>query len=382
MAMTVGREGSDLIARQTGGFLIRNSNDFGLPKVMEDQNGYYLIGFRPSEETFNRNFHHIKIKVKGRGLTVRTREGFYGMRDEDARPKDLTAGDQLKKALMSPFGANDIALRLTPIFTNFADLGSLLRSLVYVNARDLTFVDAPDGAHKATFDLAIVLFGDNGGIRDQQNRLVTLTLRDEVYQSAVRNGIVYTMDMPLKRAGAFQFRIALRDQSSSRIGSAGQFVQIPNLQSGRLALSGVALFKDANDQNKPASASTAAPSAPQKKESDEISSGPALRQFSQGSRILFAYSIYNAQIDPSTHLPRLTAQTRIFRDGKAVFTGNAIPIQTSAQSDFKRIPNITGMQLGLEFLPGDYVLQVLVTDHLAKEKEQIVSQWIDFEVVK
>lgn len=382
MAMTVGREGSDLIARQTGGFLIRNSNDFGLPKVMEDQQGYYLIGFRPNEETFNRNFHHIKIKVKGRGLTVRTREGFYGMRDEDARPKDLTAGDQLKKALMSPFGANDIALRLTPIFTNFADLGSLLRSLVYVNARDLTFVDAPDGAHKATFDLAIVLFGDNGGIRDQQNRLVTLTLRDEVYQSAVRNGIVYTMDMPLKRAGAFQFRIALRDQSSSRIGSAGQFVQIPNLQSGRLALSGVALFKDATDQNKPASASTAAPSAPQKKESDEISSGPALRQFSPGSRILFAYSIYNAQIDPSTHLPRLTAQTRIFRDGKAVFTGNAIPIQTSAQSDFKRIPNITGMQLGLEFLPGDYVLQVLVTDHLAKEKEQIVSQWIDFEVVK
>src|SRR5438552_1572700 len=46
------------------------------------------------------------------------------------------------------------------------------------------------------------------------------------------------------------------------------------------------------------------PSAPQqKKEGDEISSGPALRQFSQGSRILFGYSIYNAQIDPSTHLP-------------------------------------------------------------------------------
>src|SRR5205807_7529876 len=105
------------------------------------------------------------------------------------------------------------------------------------------------------------------------------------------------------RPGAFQFRIALRDQSSSRVGSAGQFIQIPNLQSGRLALSGVVLFKDTNDQNK----ATAAPSAPQqKKESDEISSGPALSQFSKGSRILFGYSIYNAQIDPSTHLPRLT----------------------------------------------------------------------------
>src|SRR2546430_8865065 len=60
MAMIAGREGSDLIARQTGGFMIRNSNDFGLKKVAEDQNGYYLIGYRPTDGTFNRKFHHLK----------------------------------------------------------------------------------------------------------------------------------------------------------------------------------------------------------------------------------------------------------------------------------------------------------------------------------
>jgi hypothetical protein len=32
--------------------------------------------------------------------------------------------------------------------------------------------------------------------------------------------------------------------------------------------------------------------------------------------------------------------------------------------------------------PGDYVLQVIVKDLLAKEKQQIAAQWIDFEVVK
>src|SRR5205085_11907753 len=39
--LSSGREGSDLIARQTGGFLVRNSNDFGLKRVLEDQQGYY-----------------------------------------------------------------------------------------------------------------------------------------------------------------------------------------------------------------------------------------------------------------------------------------------------------------------------------------------------
>lgn len=58
------REGADLIARQTGGFLVRNSNDFQLKRILEDQSGYYLLGYRPSEETFNKTFHKIKARVK------------------------------------------------------------------------------------------------------------------------------------------------------------------------------------------------------------------------------------------------------------------------------------------------------------------------------
>lgn len=32
------------------------------------------------------------------------------------------------------------------------------------------------------------------------------------------------------------------------------------------------------------------------------------------------------------------------------------------------------------FLPGDYVLQIVVTDMLAKEKYGTASQWMDFQV--
>ena len=385
MAMFSGREGSDLIARQTGGFLVRNSNDFGLNRIADDQKGYYLLGYRPSDETFNRQFHHIKVKVKGRGLSLRTREGFYGISEEETRPKELTASDQLKTALMSPFGANDIGLRLTTMFTNFAEGGSLLRSLVHITAQDLTFVDEPNGGHKATFDLGIVLFGDNGRVRDSQSRLVTLILHGREYEGAMQNGIVYTLDTPLKLSGEFQFRIALRDQNSSRIGSAGQFIQIPNLQNGRLALSGVVLLRDSTaDQNQPNTRPSNVPSSgslPQI-QNDEISSSPAVRQFHLGSKLLFACSVYNAQLNPSTHLPRLTVQTRIFRDGKIVLAGSELPIDASGQSDLKRIANIGRLQLGAEFSPGYYVLQIVATDHLANEKQRVASQWIDFEIVK
>ena len=374
LAMTAGREGSELIAKQTGGFLARNSNDFGLKKIAEDQNGYYLLGYRPTDETFNRKFHHLKVAVKGRGLTVRTREGFFGVGEESEQRGELTAVDQLKKALMSPFGANDITVRLTTIFTNF-DNGSLLRSLLYIKAQDLVFVDEPGGGHKAVFDLGIILFGENGRVADQQSRLVTLRLQNDTYQSALRNGIVYSLDTPLRLAGAFQFRIALRDQSSSRIGSAGQFIQVPNVANGRLALSGLVLLKDIPDKSE-------SPNANQQGAQDAISTGPAVRQFRQGDKVIFAYSIYNGQPDPSTHLPQLSAQTRIFRDGKPVLTGTPAAIEAATQSSLKRIASVGRLQLGSEFPPGEYVLQVLVTDRLANEKQQIASQWIDFEVVK
>ncbi len=367
-----GREGGDLIARQTGGFMIRNSNDFGLKRIAEDQTGYYLLAYHPNEATFNRQFHHIKLTVKRKGLTVRTRNGFLGIRDVDASTP-LSTGDQLTKALVSPFGANDIPVRLTTIFANF-ETGSLLRSLLYINPQELTFVAEPDGTQTATFDLGIVLFGDNGRLADQQSRTVTLRLSKDNYQSALQSGVVYTLDTPIKQTGAFQFRVALRDQRSSRIGSAGQFVQAPNLENGHMALSGMVLLKDlpGTSANAPVTLQDGR---------DAITAGPAVRQFRSGDKLLFAYSIYNAQQKQSTSLPQLTAQTLIFREGKLVFTGAPGPIDRS-QSDPKRIASVGRLQLGPEFETGAYVLQVVVTDQLAKDKGRIANQWIDFEIVK
>lgn len=372
MAMIANREGGDLIARQTGGFLVRNSNDFGLKRIAEDQSGYYLLAYKPGDETFNKKFHHIKVTVKRKGLSVRTRNGFLGVRETEL-PQPLTTTGQLAKALISPFGANEIPVRLTTLFTNF-ETGSLLRSLLYIDSKDLVFLDEPEGGHVATFDMGIILFGDNGRVVDQQMREVKLRLSKDTYENASQSGLVYTLDTPIKQAGAFQYRVALRDQNSSRLGSAGQFIEVPNLQNGKMALSGLVMLKDIPDQ--PPAAGVASQGG-----REAITAGPAVRQFHQGDKLIFAYSIYNAALSEATHLPQLSAQARIFRDGKLLFTGPASGID-GAQSDLKRVPSVGRLQLGPEFEPGQYVLQVVVTDQLTKEKQQVTAQWIDFEIVK
>jgi VWFA-related protein len=79
------QDGLRYVADQTGGFAVVNSNDIpgAFRRVLEDQRGYYLVGFQPSEDTFaDRRFRRVKVKVTTKGLRVRTRAGFYGMATE------------------------------------------------------------------------------------------------------------------------------------------------------------------------------------------------------------------------------------------------------------------------------------------------------------
>jgi len=371
------RQGAGMIAKDTGGYLIYDSNDFGMKKVAEDQQGYYLIGFRPAGETFNRAFHSISIKLKPKGLSVRTRAGFFGVTDEDARKTQQAALRNVHASLVSPFGVNEITVRLTALFTNANDSSSLLRSFIYVNARDLTFADGPNGSHVAAFDVDSILFGDNGAPLYERNQTANLQLNDEQYRQTLREGVIYGFDVPVKRPGAFQFRVAVRDHSSAHVGTAGQVVEVPDLTRKVLTVSSIVLTPDtaatANTSNAAALPSTS--------EQDRFAV-PGSRAFRQGSGLVFAYAVYNAQLDLTTHRPQLTRQTRIFREGRLIYTGEIAPLSVSDQPDLERITSGGRLLLGSDFPVGEYILQIVVTDSLAKEKQRVSSQWIDFEIVK
>jgi VWFA-related protein len=82
------------LAEATGGLAIANTNDLrgGFGDVLRDQAAYYLIGFEPHDDTFARKwgrprFHKIKLKVNRPNLRVRTREGFYGVTDQEVNDR-------------------------------------------------------------------------------------------------------------------------------------------------------------------------------------------------------------------------------------------------------------------------------------------------------
>ena len=82
-ALRDSQDGLKFVAGETGGFAVVNSNDLarGFERIMTDQRGYYLIGYQPEAGTINpksySKFRRLKIKVKEKGMKVRTRAGFY-----------------------------------------------------------------------------------------------------------------------------------------------------------------------------------------------------------------------------------------------------------------------------------------------------------------
>ena len=377
------QSGLNYLAAQTGGLAIRNTNDMdgGIKRIMDDQAGYYLVGYRPDDSTFDSTngktkFHHVALKVKRPGkFTVRTRTGFYGVTDEQMKASKETPRQQLIGALLSPFAASGVQLRLTSLYSNEAAQGSVLRSFLHIKASDLTFTKEPDGTHKAVFDLMSVTFGEDEKLVDQVADQHTITLTDALYQKIVRYGFTFNTTVPIKKAGAYQLRTALRDTASGRMGSATQFIEVPDIEKERLMTSGMLIKGMPLDRY-------LSQGGDERAEDSDPMANTSVRQFRTGTAMVYALAIYNARMDKTSGKPNLTIQARLYRNGELVFTGKEVPFELREQADPKRLGGGGAIQLGTEMKPGEYVLQIVVSDLLAKEKHRVTTQWMDFEIVQ
>jgi VWFA-related protein len=392
--------GLGYVAKQTGGFLISNTNDLGrgLQRIMSDLRGYYLIGYRPSGETFGKagergRFHSIKIRVKRPGLRVRSRNGFYGVTEEERRADPTSRSEILLAALNSPFQAGDINLRLTSLFSNDPRSGSFMRSLLYVDVSGFSFKPDAEGWQTASMEVLAMTFSEAGEEIEKMARAETLQAKGATFQRLLRNGLVYSFDIPVKKPGSYQLRIAVRDPATDRIGTATQLIEIPDLAKGRLALSGI--YARGVDASTPTGADasnadavgllSAAPKIGGADNAlDETGAQPsaAARRLRGGMALDYSYVIFNARRDRSNNQPQLKIQLRLFRNGQQVWSRDAPQPDASKQADAARLVATGRLEITPELQPGEYVLQVVVTDTLSGNQSATVSQWIDFEVIK
>jgi len=365
-----GEQGLADLALETGGIPYANGNDmsWGLDRVLEDQQGYYLIGFKPASDTFeekhgSRSYHRVTVRVVRAGLHVRSRTGFFGETDNETMPKYATPLDQMRVAMLSPFRSSDLRLRLTALYAEAPRRGPVVRNLLYIDTADLTFptheVLNLGGTPGPSAQIEIVAMATSLGDVPVATvaRSFTLQARAGRFEEAVKEGALYTLDVPIKKRGAYQIRVAVRDTVTGRVGSASQFLEIPELKKGRVALTSIILQNGVRPAGAP----------------DWTGMSPATRQFQQGSEIEYFCLIENA--GKKVPVADLDSQIRIVRDGKDVYAGPAklVPIDGGGLA-------LTGrLKLAGKMTPGHYDMQIVARDRTTP-KNGAAAQWTDFEI--
>ncbi len=365
------QEGMAYLAEQTGGFAVLNTNDlgWGLGRIANDVRDYYVIGYEPAAGTFAHPgekpaLHKISITATRPGLKVKTRKEFLGVTDPPDATGPATPAQALIHAATSPFGATEIALHATTLPGFSPEKGTFIRALLHIDAKPLTFVDTPDGKKTASVDVLGMVFDQDGTEVAHLTTGFAMGLSREAKDAALGDGLAYMLRIPIPRPGAYQVRFAVRDQQSGALGSAGEFVDVDNIAGGAFALSGIVLRAESD-----ATSGTAAPA-------DDMALTPAqaLRIYRPGTKLSYAYEIYNAD-------GGVQSATSIWRGPERILAAAPDTLVPPA-GETRRFAAAGGIRLGEKLPPGSYVLEITAVrrDPRAKGPAATAVQRMGFEV--
>jgi VWFA-related protein len=374
------------LPQKTGGIFLKDSNWFvdGIGEVNDALKGYYLLSYAPPATTFKLNrqqiYHRTRIKVKRRGAEVHTRDGFYGV--TETPDVSALAQSPLRDAIQSPFQHSDLTVNLASGYINDPKTGYLLRSWLLVDAQNLKMTKKENEGHLISLKTVCVTSDTNGRIQDASIMNYDFLVKDENLQWAKEQGIRFSLVLPVKQPGAYYVQVAVQDQGSGKVGSAYQFVDIPDLKKNRLNLSDLFIMNRDDDASwirtgvaKEAFQNYFTPVLRR-----DTGRSPALRNFLPGESFEFMAVVYSAK-HKREEAPDLVSHFVLYKDGVEFFQSEPQKLTFSGESNFDRIPIRRRMVLGNELKAGDYVLQLLVKDEQRGKKDGLAAQTLSFAIL-
>jgi len=366
-----------ILAEDTGGRAILNNNSFAdaFQQAINETSAYYLLAWRPDTDDARSGKSRIKVSVKDHPeLRVRLRRSYYvappqasGKDDKSASEKNATAAststagtpdDPLLPALASLYPRREIPTALSVGYVNTLDKGLLLKASMQVDRASLDI--AAGEAKKSELDV-IGAAVDDRGIIVTFKQLLTVT-PDPTAQN-LQQTVVWNQQLNVK-PGLYQVRVAVRERSTGRTGSAQAWLEVPDIADNHFQMSSLFL-----GERKLSPQGEKFATAPQ----------PILvdvdHHFARSSVLRFQTYIYNAARSNAS-APDVEIQARVMRDNRTVVTMPTTRLPTDTSKDLARLPYWS--EIALEQFPaGKYLLQITATDKVTKS---VVSQQVSFVV--
>lgn len=343
-------EGTEALALDTGGFVVKNSNDLagGMTRVSNESRAYYLLGYNPTDMRRDGKFRKIEVKIrppKSKNVNVRARRGYYApLEGPVAEGPKRNADPLIGHALDSPFEIPDVPLRVSSFVFDEVSLDQMsVQVAVEIDVKGLAFKEEAD---RSTDALAFLIEAQHreSGEYYRYDQKIEMSLLPETRRKLERSGYPVAREFTLP-AGAYQAKIVVRDLNSDRVGSVVHEFEVPKV--GTLRVSTPVLSNTLE-------------------QGEDGSRRPVLqvqRAFATDSTLYCQYSVYGAaKPETGSLMPRVTAGYEIRRTDGVVFKRSApTPINPTSVGALLRLNGIALRGA----VPGQYDLVLTIKDELS-----------------
>lgn len=202
-----------LAADETGGRVFKGANDLSeaLRGALADISATWLLTVAPDHGRWDGETHRLRVRVKGRGLTVRHRQSYTARADDLLSEKDREQA--LAETLQSPLDAGGLPLRATAV--RHPQGGWMLT--LNCDAGALTLVQ-DQGHWSGGLDVQAQARGAEGRLLRNWSDEITLALDDAQHAQMRSQGVLFQRvyeEVP----GAVELRVAVVDHRVKRTGS-------------------------------------------------------------------------------------------------------------------------------------------------------------------
>jgi VWFA-related protein len=230
--------GLERLASETGGFAVRDTNDFGkgLARIEEELGAYYQLAYSPKNQIFDGRFRTIAVRVSRPHGPVQSRRGYYAVRT--ATPTPLLENEAPAVArLESNTWPTEIPLRM--VVLQFPEEPGATRVPVVVEvALDALGREFEEGSRKFRQDFTILALirGSSGKVVRKLAQRYSLSGSFERSLEARTGAVLFYKEAELP-PGRYSLEAAVYDTKSGKAGTARALLELPPFQRGHLRTS-------------------------------------------------------------------------------------------------------------------------------------------------
>lgn len=223
-----------------------------LQKALNDNRVYYAFAYHaPNDDSTDRGkkFHTINVRVRNHPeYKIRTQRGYQPL-EAKVEEQPLTPRQRLAQALGAPLPVTTIPVAVSADYFERENLTGQAYIQIYIDANALQYREQE---RHYLFDLetVITIYDLTGKRVHISTHVANGNFTAERLDLAKRMGYRYTERVSLK-PGVYQARIGVMETATERIGTATGWIEVPDLDKGRLTLSALLVSREPAANQRP-----------------------------------------------------------------------------------------------------------------------------------